>query len=204
MIYSTPIVSILIRWRRQLSGLVAIIIVILLLIIVVLWFIGAYNKLVGLRNRVDNQWAQIDVQLRRRYDLIPNLVETVKGYAAHERQTLEAVVSARQMGIDAKTVAEQGQAENMLTGALRQIFALSEAYPTLKANENFIQLQGQLTELEGAIATTRQSYNDSVLNYNNAVQMFPSNIVAGMSGFGLRDLFEITAPEMREPPRVQF
>jgi LemA protein len=159
---------------------------------------------VGFRNRVDTQWADIDVQLKRRYDLIPNLVETVKGYAAHERTTLENVVKARQVAIDAKTVEEQGAAENMIASALRSIFALAEAYPNLKANENFLQLQGQLSELETSIAQSRETYNESVLQYNNVVQMFPSNMVAGMSGFGLRELFEVMSPEMREVPKVQF
>jgi LemA protein len=128
----------------------------------------------------------------------------VKGYAAHERTTFENVVKARQMGMDAKTVPEQGQAENMISQALRSIFALAEAYPELKANQNFLQLQGQLAELESVIAGTREMYNESVLAYNNAVQMFPSNIVAGMSGFGLRDLFEVTDEAVREVPKVQF
>jgi len=185
-------------------GLIGAIVAIAIVAILVFWFVGIYNRLVGLRNRVDTQWAQIDVQLKRRYDLIPNLVETVKGYAAHERNTLENVVKARQVAIDAKTVAEQGQAENMLTGALRSLFALAEAYPNLKANENFLQLQGQLAELETVIAAARAEYNESVLTYNNTVQMFPSNLVAGMSGFGMRDLFEVTDPQVREVPKVQF
>jgi LemA protein len=185
-------------------GLIGAIVAIVIVAILVFWFVGIYNRLVGLRNRVDTQWAQIDVQLKRRYDLIPNLVETVKGYAAHERNTLENVVKARQVAIDAKTVAEQGQAENMLTGALRSLFALAEAYPNLKANENFLQLQGQLAELETVIAAARAEYNESVLTYNNTVQMFPSSLVAGMSGFGMRDLFEVTDPQVREVPKVQF
>jgi LemA protein len=186
------------------AQIVFLIVIVVLVAILVFWFIGAYNRLVGLRNRVDTEWAQVDVQLKRRYDLIPNLVETVKGYAAHERGTFEQVVKARQMGMDAKTVPEQGQAENMITQALRSIFALAEAYPELKANQNFLQLQGQLAELESVIAGTREMYNESVLAYNNAVQMFPSNIVAGMSGFGLRDLFEVTDEAVREVPKVQF
>lgn len=180
------------------------IVVIVAIILLIFWFVGVYNRLVGLRNRVDTQWAQIDVQLKRRYDLIPNLVETVKGYAAHERETLENVTKARQIAIDAKTVQEQGEAENFLTSTLRSIFALAEAYPDLKANENFLQLQGELTEIEGVIASARASFNESVLGYNNVVQMFPSNIVAGMSGFGLREFFEVTDPEVREAPKVKF
>jgi LemA protein len=186
------------------GGLVAIIVILVVLVILIGWFIGIYDRLVGLRNRVDTQWAQIDVELKRRYDLIPNLVETVKGYAAHEKQTLQKVVEARQIAIDAKTVQEQGEAENMLTSALRSIFALAEAYPDLKANQNFLQLQGELSAIEGVIASARATFNESVLQYNNVVQMFPSNIVAGMSGFGLREFFEVTDPEVREAPKVQF
>jgi LemA protein len=188
----------------SLAGTITAAIVILILVIVVFWFVGIYNRLVGLRNSCEMEWAQIDVQLKRRYDLIPNLVETVKGYAAHERNTLENVVKARQIAIDTKSVGEQGQAENMITGALRSIFALAEAYPDLKANQNFLQLQGQLADLENVISAARQVYNGAVLNYNNTVQMFPSNIVAGMSGFGLRELFEVTDPVVREAPKVQF
>jgi LemA protein len=187
-----------------LSGIITAAVIILIIIIALSWFIGAYNRLVGLRNGADTQWAQIDVQLKRRYDLIPNLVETVKGYAAHERGTLENVVKARQIAIDTKSVGDQGQAENMITGALRSIFALAEAYPDLKANQNFLQLQGQLAELENVISSARVGYNETVLSYNNAVQMFPSNIVAGMSGFGLREFFEVTDPTQREAPKVQF
>jgi LemA protein len=186
------------------GGMVTAIVIIVLLAIIIFWFVGAYNRLVGLRNRVDTEWAQIDVQLKRRYDLIPNLVETVKGYAAHEKETFMRVVEARQRAMDAKTVQDQGEAEGLLTGALRQLFALAEAYPDLKANQNFLQLQSQLAELETVVATAREAYNESVLGYNNAVQMFPSNIVAGMSGFGLRDLFEVTDPQVREVPKVQF
>jgi len=180
------------------------IVIIVLLVLIIFWFVSVYNRLVGLRNRADTQWANIDVELKRRYDLIPNLVETVKGYAAHERETLQRVVEARQIAIDAKTVEDQGAAENMLTQALRSIFALAEAYPNLKANENFLQLQGQLSEIEHVIAGARAVYNEAVLQYNNVVQMFPSSIVAGMSGFGLRELFEVLDPVVREVPKVQF
>jgi LemA protein len=186
------------------GGMIVAIIVIAFLAVIIFWFVGVYNRLVGLRNRVDTEWAQIDVQLKRRYDLIPNLVETVKGYAAHEKTTLDAVIKARQGAIDAKTVPDQGAAETMLSGALRQIFALAEAYPNLKANENFLQLQAQLAELETVVSGAREAYNESVLGYNNSVQMFPSNVVAGMSGFGLRDLFEVTDPQVREVPKVKF
>ncbi|MCK4720944.1 LemA family protein [bacterium] len=184
--------------------MVTAIIFIIIIIALIIWFVGIYNRLVGLRNRIDTQWAQIDVELKRRYDLVPNLVETVKGYAAHERETLQNVIKARQGAIDAKSVEEQGAAENMLTSALRSIFALAEAYPDLKANTNFLQLQGELSELENVIAAARASFNESVLPYNNVVQMFPSNIVAGMSGFGLREFFEVTDPKVREVPKVEF
>jgi LemA protein len=186
------------------GGIIAVIAFVVVIILLIFWFIGVYNRLVGLRNRVDTQWAQIDVELKRRYDLVPNLVETVKGYAAHERETLQKVIEARQQAINAKTVEEQGAAENMLTSALRSIFALAEAYPDLKANQNFLQLQDELSALETVIATARAAFNESVLPYNNVVQMFPSNIVAGMSGFSLREYFEVADPEVREAPKVEF
>lgn len=174
------------------------------IVVLIIWFVGVYNRLVGLRNRADTQWANIDVELKRRYDLVPNLVETVKGYAAHERETLQNVTEARQQAIDAKNLKEQGEAEGVLTRALRSIFALAEAYPDLKANQNFLQLQGQLSEIENVIASARSLYNEAVLQYNNVVQMFPSNIVAGMSGFGLREFFEVADIEAREAPKVEF
>ena len=168
------------------------------------WLVLTYNGLVRLRNGVRNAWAQIDVQLRRRYDLIPNLVETVKGYAAHEKETFENVVKARQAGIDASNVKEQGQAENMITGALRQLFALSEAYPDLKANQNFLALQEELASTENKIGFARQYYNDSVQTFNTRQQIFPANMVAKMMGFEPRDFFELEEPEMREVPKVEF
>ncbi|HZL04624.1 MAG TPA: LemA family protein [Coriobacteriia bacterium] len=165
--------------------------------------IGIYNRLVTLRNRVDNAWSQIDVQLRRRYDLIPNLVETVKGYAAHERETLEAVVAARGAAMSAQTVQEHSQAENMLSGTLKSLFALAEAYPDLKANQNFLMLQEELAGTESKIAYARQFYNDSVMSYNTATQTFPSSVVAGMFGFKQREYFEIEAAAA-EPVAVKF
>ncbi len=186
------------------EGTIFFIAIFAIVIALIIWFIGIYNRLVGLRNRVDTEWADIDVQLKRRYDLLPNLVETVKGYAAHEKSTLENVIKARQMGVDAGTMEQQGQAEGFLASALKSIFALAEAYPDLKANTNFLQLQAQLSELEDFIAKAREIYNESVLQYNNVVQMVPSNIVAGIAGFGLRELFEVTIPEMREVPKVKF
>ena len=164
-----------------------------------------YNSLVRLRNRIDASWAQIDVQLKRRIDLIPNLVETVKGYAAHERETLDAVISARNAAIEAPdTPHEQAEADGVLTGALRQVFALGEAYPDLKANQNFLALQEELTSTENKISFSRQYYNDSVLRYNNKTQMFPSNIIAGMFSFKASEFFEVTEPEQREAPKVSF
>jgi LemA protein len=144
------------------------------------------------------------VQLKRRYDLIPNLVNTVKGYAAHEKETLEKVIQARQIAIDAKTVAEQGQAENMLTSTLRSLFALAEAYPDLKANQNFLLLQEELSGTESKIAYARQFYNDTTMSYNTGIQTFPANVLAGMFGFTAREYFEIELGEQREAPTVQF
>ncbi len=163
----------------------------LLLVRAVFAVIGIYNRLVTLRIRVDNAWSQIDVQLRRRYDLIPNLVETVKGYAAHEKETLEKVVQARNVAMSAEGVKAQGEAENMLTGTLKSIFALAENYPDLKANQSFLQLQEELSGTESKIAYARQFYNDSVMTYNTDTQKFPSNILAGMFGFKEREYFEI-------------
>jgi LemA protein len=156
-----------------------------------------------LRNRVNNAWSQIDVQLKRRYDLIPNIVNTVKGYAAHEKQTFENVTAARSAGIAAKTVGEQAQAENMITQALRQLLAVVENYPELKANENFLALQEELSGTEGRIAFARQFYNDTVMTFNNTVQQFPSTIVAGMFRFMVREFFEIEEGATATPS-VQF
>ena len=179
-------------------------IVIGVVVLLVAIFIAMYNGLVRLRNRIDNAWSQIDVQLQRRHDLIPNLVETVKGYAAHERETLDAVIQARNQAVAAQGPAAQAQAENVLTGALRQLFALSEAYPDLKANQNFLALQEELTSTEDRVAYARQFYNDSVLNYNNKIQSVPSNIIAGMFGFKDREYFEAEDDGSREVPRIQF
>ena len=172
--------------------------------VVVLLLIGLYNGLVRARNRVRNAYSQIDVQLKRRYDLIPNLVETVKGYAAHERDTLENVTRARQQCIDASGVGNQAAAENMLTGALRQLFALSEAYPDLKANQNFSQLQEELASTENRIGFARQHYNNVVENYNTKVQSFPAVLVAGTFGFQQEEFFELAEPAEREPVKVKF
>jgi LemA protein len=188
-------------WR---TAVVIVLIVVIVLVVVVGAFLAmTYNRLVGLRNRVETAWAQIDVQLKRRYDLIPNLVETVRGYASHERETLEGVVEARQQAIAAPDVEQRAQAENVLTGMLRQLFALSEAYPDLKANQNFAELQSQLTETEEQIAFARRYYNERVLGYDNAIEMFPSNLVAGMFNFEPSAYFEAET-ESREPVRVDF
>ena len=183
--------------------MVWLIVVIVILVLLALLGVVLYNGLVQSRNRVDNAWGQVDVQLNRRYDLIPNLVETVKGYASHEQETLEKVTSARNNAVAANDPAAQAQADNMLTGMLRQLFAVAEAYPDLKANENFQQLQSQLSETEDKVAVSRQIYNDTVLTYNNKVQTIPSSIVAGMSGFKTRNFFDAPGGA-EEAPSVQF
>ena len=189
-----------------LGGTVCIVLLVLggLIVVVAGWFILTYNGLVRLRNQVKNAWSQIDVQLKRRYDLIPNLVETVKGYAAHEKETFERVIKARQRGIDASTVKDQAEAENMITGALRQLFALSEAYPDLKANQNFLALQEELSSTENKIAFSRQYYNDAVQTFNTRQEMFPANLVASMLGFQPAEFFEVEEASQREAPKVKF
>ena len=166
--------------------------------------IGIYNGLVRLKVQCDNAWADIDVQLKRRYDLIPNLVETVKGYAAHERGTLDAVVSARNRAMTAQGPAAKGEAEGMLTGALRQLFALAEAYPQLRAVESFTQLQGTLAQIEDALQNARRYYNAVVRDLNTKIAQFPSNIIAGMFRFTPREFFQIAAAAERETPKVSF
>ena len=163
-----------------------------------------YNRLVQQRNRVDNAWAQVEVQLKRRWDLIPNLVESVKGYAAHERGTFEAVTEARTRAQNAKTPAETAAAEGILGAALGRLFAVAEAYPELQADENFRQLQTELAETENRVAVSRQVYNDSVLTYNNTVQTFPGVVVAGPFGFSIREFFEVEEEAQREAPVVDF
>jgi len=181
-----------------------ILIVIVIILVIVAVVVGAYNGLIRSRNQIDNAWSQIDVQLKRRLDLIPNLVETVKGYAAHERGTLEAVVQARNSAIAAPdTPQAQAQADNVLTGALRQVFALSEAYPDLKANENFLALQEELSATEGRVAYARQFYNDSVLTFNNKIQSVPAVFVAKMLHFEEREYFE-AEEGARVAPTVEF
>ena len=171
--------------------------------IIGLWLMTTYNRLVGLRQAVKNAWAQIDVQLKRRHDLIPNLVNTVKGYAAHERETLDAVISARAKATSVTVPADVIQAEGELSSALARLLAVAEAYPDLKANQNFLSLQGELTGTENRIAFTRQTYNDSATRLNTSVQTFPAVVVAGMLGFKEEALFETTGEE-RQAPKVQF
>ncbi len=181
-----------------------VLIAVAVLVLLALAVIVLYNRLVRLRNRVANAWAQVDVQLRRRYDLIPNLVETVKGYASHERATFEEVTQARTRAQEARTVEEQAQAENVLTAAIGRLFAVAEAYPELRATENFQQLQAELAETEDKIRVARQVYNDTVLSYDNARQTVPTNLVAGLFGFEPRPYFELEEPAAREAPRVSF
>ncbi|HEX7475210.1 MAG TPA: LemA family protein [Dehalococcoidales bacterium] len=187
--------------------MIPLIVVLAILVILVIFYIANFNGLVGLRNQMKNAWAQIDVQLKRRRDLIPNLVETVKGYMEHERGTLEAVTNARNLAQSVSSsanVADIAKAEGALSGALSRLLAVVENYPNLKANENFLALQEELTSTENKISFSRQYYNDSVLKYNNKIQMFPSNIIAGIGGFKAGDFFEVTAPEEREPVKVSF
>lgn len=184
--------------------MIVLLIVLAIVVILGIYLVVTYNGLIRSRNGIDNSWAQIDVQLKRRIDLIPNLIETVKGYAAHERQTLEAVIAARNAAMSAGgSPHEQAAADNQLTGALRQLFALSEAYPDLKANQNFLALQEELTATEGRIAYARQFFNDSVLKYNNKIQAFPTVIYARMLKFTEREYFEADEAD-RSAPRVSF
>jgi LemA protein len=185
---------------------IAVIVIVAIVVLLLLIFAGSYNRLIRARNRIDSAFSQIDVQLKRRHDLIPNLVETVKGYAAHERGTLDSVTQARAAAVSAGqggSPQAQAQAENMLTGALRSLFAVAEAYPDLKANQNFLNLQEELTSTEDRIAYARQFYNDQVLSYNNGIATFPRNLIAGMFNFQKREYFD-AAPEDEAPVHVQF
>lgn len=188
------------EWRYDVFGWA------LLILVAIVFFgvIGLYNTLVRLRKRCDNGWAQIDVQLKRRYDLIPNLVETAKGYMKHERELLENVTKARQQAINASGVKDQAMAENMLTSTLRSLFAVAENYPDLKANTNMLALQEELVSTENKISFARQHYNDCVMLFNTKTETFPSNIIAGMFGFSERDFFELADEEQREAPKVSF
>lgn len=182
---------------------ITLIVVLVIVVILVVVAISMYNNLIKLRNMVDNAWAQIDVQLQRRLDLIPNLVETVKGYAAHESGTLEAVTQARNAGMNATTPEGKMEADNMLTGTLKSLFAVAEAYPDLKANTNFLQLQTELANTEDKISYMRQSYNDTVMKFNTAIQTFPAVLLAGMMGFKARESFDAAAGA-ETAPTVQF
>ncbi len=173
-------------------------------VVIALAVIGIYNALVRLRNQVDNAWSQIDVQLKRRHDLIPNLIETAKGYMKHERGTFEAITEARSKAMGAGNVADASKAEGMLGEALSKFMLVVENYPDLKANQNFLALQEELTSTENKISFARQSFNDQVLGFNNKIQMFPSNIIAGMFNFRKRDFFELESPTEREVPKVSF
>lgn len=188
--------------REILMGLGAII-ALSVVALLVLWAIATYNRLVVLRNRIENAWSQIDVQLRRRYDLIPNLVETVKGYATHEKEVFTKVTEARAAMTNAQTVQEQGEAQNMITGALKTLFAVAEAYPELKANQNFLMLQEELSGTESKIAYSRQFYNDTVMSFNSLLQSFPANAIAGAFGFQTHEYFPMD-DVAREPVKVQF
>ena len=180
------------------------IIILVVAVILIVILIGMYNSLVKLRNQVKNAWAQIDVQLKRRYDLIPNLIETVKGYMKHERETLENVTRMRAQAMETSGVADKAKAEGMLTSALGQLKIAVENYPDLKANQNFLALQEELTSTENKISFARQNYNDQVLFFNNKTEVFPSNIIAGMFGFSKEDFFEIENPTERVVPKVSF
>jgi LemA protein len=180
------------------------IIFIVIIVVFVFYLVSIYNSLVGLRNRVKNAWSQIDVQLKRRHDLIPNLIETVKGYMTHERQIMENITKYRSQAMGANTVGEKAQAEGLLSGALGQLRVQVENYPDLKANQNFLALQEELTSTENKISFARQAYNDQVLFFNNKIQMFPSNIVAGMFSFKDEEFFAVEDQKEKEVPKVSF
>lgn len=177
-----------------------------ILAVIILWLIFTYNGFVALRNRAKEAWSDIEVQMKRRYDLIPNLIETVKGYAAHESQTLSKVTEARTAAMGAQTIEQHAEAENMLTGALKSLFAVSEAYPDLKANTNFLELQRELSDTENKIMASRRFYNTNVQTLNTAVESFPGNLIASPFGFAMMDLFELSESEQaaKEPVKVSF
>ena len=185
------------------TGLIILLAIIAIVVLIVLWYFKTYNSLIGLRNRKDDQFSQIDVQLKRRADLIPNLVETVKGYAKHEKGTLEDVIKARNAYTTATSQEDKMKASGEITNALNKLFALSESYPELKANENFLSLQNDLKDTEDKISMARQFYNDTVLTYNNKVERIPSNIVANMGGFKKGEFFQVDAAD-KEAPTVKF
>ncbi len=179
-------------------------IILIIVVVLVLWLAGSFNALVRSRNRVKESWSDIDVQLKRRHDLIPNLVETVKGYAAHESDVFEKVIKARSAAMGAQSINEKGQAENMLSGALKSLFALAEAYPTLRASENVAKLQDELTDTENKIQAARRFYNTNVLTLNTQVEQFPTNVVASTFGFKKEVFFELGSAEEKEPVKVNF
>lgn len=174
------------------------------IVLLALWSVGVYNQIIGLKQNVENGWSQIDVQLKRRHDLIPNLVEVAKGYIAHERGTLEAVIKARQQAVDASGLKDKQQAENFLSQTLRSLFAVVENYPNLKADQHMLKLQEELTSTENKIAFARQYYNDEAVRFNTTVQTIPNNVVAGMAGFKSYEFFEIEDKAQKEPPTVKF
>ena len=187
------------------SGLlIGLLVVAGVVLVIVLWFVGVYNGLVGMRNQVKNAWSQIDVQLKRRYDLIPNLVETVKGYAKHEREVFENVTKARSACMAATGPADAAKAENFLSQTLKSLFAVAEAYPELKANQNFLALQEELTSTENKVSFARQFYNDSVMRYNTRIQTVPTNVVAGMFSFKAEEFFQTESAAERQAPQVKF
>ncbi len=179
-------------------------IIIIVIAVILLWVVFAYNALIRLRNRVKEAWSDIDVQLKRRYDLIPNLIETVKGYTTHEKEVFENVTKARTAAMDAGTVAEHNKADNMLTGALKSLFAVSEAYPDLKANANFAKLQDELTDTENKVQASRRFYNSNVLELNTKIETVPANIIAGMFNFRKEEFFEVGEEKERENVKVSF
>ncbi|MDD5040040.1 MAG: LemA family protein [Patescibacteria group bacterium] len=180
------------------------IIILVAIVAVVLWFIAVYNGLIKLRNQTDEAWSDIDVQLKRRYDLIPNLVETVKGYAKHERELFEKVTQARSAAMGAQSIEEKGKAEDMLSGTLKSLFAIAENYPQLRANENFLKLQDELSDTENKIQAARRFYNGNVRDFNTKIQVFPNNMIAGMLGFKKYEFFQLEEAAAKEPVKVQF
>jgi len=185
--------------------LIAFVVLVVIVVVLVVWVVSIYNGLVGARNEVKNAWSQIDVQLKRRHDLIPNLVETVKGYVTHERGTLEAVVRARQQAINVTGgVEDHAKAENLLTQSLRSLFAVAEAYPDLKANQNFLSLQEEVSSTENKIGFSRQYYNDSAMRYKNRIEMFPSNIIAGTFNFQPEAFFQLEDAAEKAVPQIKF
>ncbi len=184
--------------------MIALLVILGIIVLFIFYLIGLFNSLVRLRNQVKNAWSQIDVQLKRRHDLIPNLVETAKGYMKHERGTFEAITEARSKAMSAGSVGDKAKAEGTLTDAISKFFVVVENYPDLKANQNFLALQEELTSTENKIAFSRQAYNDQVLYFNNKIQMFPSNIVAGMFGFQQSEFFQVEDKAEREAPKVNF